>query len=180
MSLLISDHSLCLGFLSCCWEKWVFLFNFINSFSFHSFLSQKNRYLEAVDSIVKTVKSIERGVCEIDGLRIVGDTEAMIVCFDSPEVNIIKVADRMAKREWALNSLKDPLCVHICVTLRHVGKQDEFLQDLRECVEEEREDGDGVGEEGSFAQIYGVTESLPGGPVSELMKTYQDVLLSVD
>ena len=86
----------------------------------------------------------------------------------------------MAKKEWSLNSLKDPLCVHLCVTLRHVGKEATFLEDLRLCYEAEKKEGGKVAEEGSFAQIYGVTESLPGAPVAELMKAYQDILLSVD
>ena len=87
----------------------------------------------------------------------------------------------MAKKDWSLNSLKDPLCVHLCVTLRHVGKEEAFLEDLKQCYEDEKREGLGKNaEEGSFAQIYGVTESLPGAPVAELMKTYQDILLSVD
>jgi sphinganine-1-phosphate aldolase len=37
----------------------------------------------------------------------------------------------MTKKGWNLNSLQSPPAIHLCVTLRHVGKHDAFLTDLR-------------------------------------------------
>ena len=41
----------------------------------------------------------------------------------SKELNVYTVADHMAKKGWSLNPLQNPPCVHICCTLRHVGKE---------------------------------------------------------
>ena len=41
----------------------------------------------------------------------------------SKPLNVYTVADHMAKKGWSLNPLQNPPCVHICCTLRHVGKE---------------------------------------------------------
>lgn len=57
----------------------------------------------------------------------------MIVCVGGQDgVNIYEVGDRMSKKGWNLNSLQSPPGIHLCVTLRHVGKHEAFLTDLRE------------------------------------------------
>lgn len=57
----------------------------------------------------------------------------MIVCVGGKDgVNVYEVGDRMSKKGWNLNSLQSPAGIHICVTLRHVGKHEAFLKDLRE------------------------------------------------
>lgn len=38
--------------------------------------------------------------------------------------------DRMSHRGWSLNALQHPPCLHLCVTMCHVGKAGEFLADL--------------------------------------------------
>ena len=38
-------------------------------------------------------------------------------------INVYTVADNMAKKGWSLNPLQNPPCVHICCTLRHVGRE---------------------------------------------------------
>lgn len=59
--------------------------------------------------------------------------EAMIVCVGGADgVNIHEVGDRISKKGWNLNSLQSPPGIHLCVTLRHVGKHEAFLTDLRE------------------------------------------------
>jgi sphinganine-1-phosphate aldolase len=56
----------------------------------------------------------------------------MIVCVGSEELNIYNVGDLMTKRGWSLNSLQSPAGLHLCVTLRHVGRHERFLKDIRE------------------------------------------------
>lgn len=36
----------------------------------------------------------------------------------------------MSHRGWSLNALQHPSCLHLCVTMCHVGKAGEFLTDL--------------------------------------------------
>ena len=63
----------------------------------------------------------------------------MIVCFVSdPTVNTYSVADAMTKRGWSLNTLQNPPCVHLCVTVCHIGTSS-FIKDLNEALEDCRE-----------------------------------------
>jgi hypothetical protein len=91
-------------------------------------------------------------------------------------VNVYSVADKMAKRGWSLNSLQNPACVHICCTVTHISKGHTFLSDLRAAVQEVL---DNPNEKGGNAAIYGLTSALPPGPVNELLKVYNDVVLKV-
>jgi hypothetical protein len=91
-------------------------------------------------------------------------------------VNVYSVADKMAKRGWSLNSLQSPACVHICCTVAHVGKSKQFLADLEQSLAEVIASPDV--REGNAA-IYGLTSALPPGPVNELLKVYNDVVLKV-
>jgi sphinganine-1-phosphate aldolase len=74
----------------------------------------------------------------IDGLQLVGDSQTMVVSFESPEFDVFMVSDAMHKRGWSLNALQNPNSVHICCTYKHVGKADVFLEELRESVAEVR------------------------------------------
>jgi glutamate/tyrosine decarboxylase-like PLP-dependent enzyme len=141
-------------------------------------------YLELTAGIMETTRAIAAGVRAIPGLRVLGRAEAMIVCFagDRDSVNVYRVGDCMRRRGWTLNSLQDPAAVHLCVTSCHVGLVDSFLADLAASVVEATGSGSGsAGAEGGSgsAAVYGATASLPAGPINELLRVYNDVVLQV-
>lgn len=85
----------------------------------------------------------------------------------------------MTKKGWCLNALQSPACLHICCTVAHIGKHEDFLNDLRVSVDEVMAaDPLEAGKHGNAA-IYGLTSALPAGPVNELLKVYNDVVLKV-
>jgi glutamate/tyrosine decarboxylase-like PLP-dependent enzyme len=132
-------------------------------------------FISRTRDICITVKNIAQGVKEIPGLFLLEEKpSAMIVCFGSKEFNVLRVSDAMANRGWSLNALQNPNSVHLCCTLRTVGKENQFLSDLRACVDEVRASGSSANEEGNAA-IYGMAEGMPNGPIKELMFTYTDV-----
>mgnify|MGYP000415631848 CR=1 FL=1 len=135
-------------------------------------------YNEHTRGILAVTQEIAKGVREIKGLRLLGGTpEAMIVCFAGDlGVNVYSVSDKMAKRGWRLNALQNPPCVHICCTVTHINKGQTFLKDLREATQEVLENPNA---QGGNAAIYGLTSALPPGPVNELLKVYNDVVLKV-
>ena len=82
----------------------------------------------------------------------------------------------MTQRGWSLNALQFPTCLHLCVTLRQVGKSAVFLRDLALALAHFRENPSETNtSEGSA--IYGIASTLPAGPVDELLRTYADVTL---
>jgi sphinganine-1-phosphate aldolase len=93
------------------------------------------------------------------------------------------VGDELQKRGWHLNQLQNPASIHLCLTKLHTqeGKADQFLSDLEQIVCDIHKDikGTPATKNTGSAGIYGMAGSLPDGPVSELLKTYLDVTLSV-
>jgi len=133
-------------------------------------------YMKHTKGILDTVKILKQGISTIEGLQVVGEAEAMIVCFKEsiPKLNIYCVADKMTKRGWSLNSLQNPPCVNVCITVLHIGRTDQLLSDLRACVEEIRSNPGGDKE--GRAGIYGMASQLPVGPIKEMMELYNDTV----
>lgn len=128
-----------------------------------------------VRSIMETSRRIAKGIEEIEGLVVLGTPQSMVVCFTSFVFNIYSLGDTMSKKGWHLNALQNPACVHICVTPHTTKVVDRFLNDLKEVSTSlER----GVEKATGNAAIYGMAASLPPGPVNELLRVYNDVLLT--
>ena len=135
----------------------------------------KSGYREAARSILETGRRIREGIARIPGLEVIGDP-LWIIAFRSSELDIYRVMDQMSHRQWNLNGLHKPECVHIAITLRHVqpGVADRFLADLAECVDEVRKQPK---QEGGMAPVYGMAANLPfRGLVSDILKKTLETL----
>jgi glutamate/tyrosine decarboxylase-like PLP-dependent enzyme len=133
-------------------------------------------YMKATRDILETSKEIIDGVKSFSELRIIGTPLAMIIAFGSDSVNIYRINDAMTHRGWALNALQSPASIHLCVTLRHVGHADNFLNDLRESIAEVKRSGNSSeSEKSGSVGIYGTVGGLPAGPVRDVMLRYLDV-----
>ncbi len=132
-------------------------------------------YREAARSILETAKKIREGIAAIPGLEVIGDP-LWILAFRSRELDVYRVMDQMSHRQWNLNGLHKPECVHIAITLRHVqpGVAERFLKDLAECVEEVRSQPK---QEGGMAPVYGMAANLPfRGLVADILKKTLETL----
>ncbi len=135
-------------------------------------------YLEAARKILETASKVMEGIRTIPELRILGDP-LWVIAFTSDELDIYRIMDLMTKRNWNLNGLHKPSCVHLCVTLRHTqaGVAERFIQDLKEAVDHVRRTPD---EEGGMAPVYGMAATIPmRSLVGDLLKRYLDLLYKV-
>ncbi len=133
-------------------------------------------YLRCTKDILDTAARIREGVERIDGLFVIGQSEAMIVCIVGVNgINIYSVYDSMSHKGWSLNSHQNPACMHICCTVNHIGCEEQFLKDLADSVEEVK----GGAHAGKSAGIYGMTASMPAGPVEDMLRVYNDVVLKM-
>ncbi len=137
-------------------------------------------YKNATRQILETRAKMAAGIKEIPDIYILGNPQAMIVAFGSKTLNVYKINDAMTRRGWALNAHQNPPAVHICVALRQVGREEEFLSDLRQAVQEVRNAPKPIGgeKESGSAPIYGSVSSLPPGPVKDVLFRYLDVTYS--
>lgn len=138
----------------------------------------QEQYRQHAKEILTSTRFIASGVAKIAGLMILGNVDAMIVCFTSndADINIYCVGDAMKVKGWNMSTLQYPACLHLCLTLTHLGREEQFLVDLEDAVKTvktnpTKRDGN--------AAIYGLTATLPPGPVQELLKAYNDVVLSL-
>jgi glutamate/tyrosine decarboxylase-like PLP-dependent enzyme len=135
-------------------------------------------YMSATKKILETASAIKKGVKKIPELHVLGDP-LFVIAFASDSLNIYKVLDYMSHKRWSLNGLHKPVCVHICVTLRHtqIGVAERFLADLQEAVEHVKTHPE---EKGTMAPVYGMAATVPlRGMVSDLLKKYLDLIFKV-
>ncbi|OQS01465.1 sphingosine-1-phosphate lyase [Achlya hypogyna] len=137
----------------------------------------KEGYMEKTRGILDTVAVIKRGIQAMDDLYLLGDPLAMVLCFGSRSFNVLKVSDHMSKAGWSLNALQHPTSVHLCVTVRHIGKGDQFLAALRDAVKAVKDDPLGKLEGGTA--IYGMASTMPAGPVEDILRIYTDATITL-
>ena len=127
--------------------------------------------------IVEASRVIAQGVAKIPGLKLMTPKPSMVVCFGSDDVDIYRVLDSMEASGWTLNSLQNPPCVHVCVTLPMTTKVAVFLRDLQTAVMHVRREGK-AGKSKGTAGIYGAVGALPDGPVECVLQTFIDMTLT--
>lgn len=142
----------------------------------------KAGYKSRVKVILDATQKVGKAVSNIPGLYLLGgNPHAMIVCFASDSTfDIYAVGERMAKMGWSLNSLQNPPCIHLCVTLKTAENADKFIANLTLAVKKIRTESktSSVNKKDGSAAIYGMAGTMPAGPVNELLKVYTDVTLS--
>ncbi|KAK9822584.1 hypothetical protein WJX74_007398 [Apatococcus lobatus] len=137
-------------------------------------------YLRVTQEMLAAAKKFQRGVANIQGLRVVGQPEMCVVAFESTHrsVDIYKVNDLMTQRGWHLNALQFPAAVHICFTARHVNVVDQLLKDLQECTERVRKDPKCVKD--GMAPMYGMAAVMPDRRmIGDFLTMYQEELMTV-
>jgi sphinganine-1-phosphate aldolase len=102
-----------------------------------------------------------------------------VIAFGSKTLDIYRIMDYMTGKNWSLNGLHKPSCVHLCITLRHTrpGVAERFIDDLRSAVAFVKEHPK---QEGGMAPVYGLAATLPvRSIVGDLLERYIDALYKV-
>ncbi|GBG65158.1 hypothetical protein CBR_g49954 [Chara braunii] len=130
-------------------------------------------YLENAKKLMATATAIRKGIEAISDLHVLGRPDMTVVSFGSDTMDIFRVNDEMVARGWKLVPLHLPACLHICVTLQHVGMVEKFLADLEDSVQQVRNDPDEKSR--GLAPIYGAAASIPNrGLVADMLVTFMD------
>lgn len=136
-------------------------------------------YRKRTEQILQASRLIADGVQkEIPELYVLGQKEqTMVVCLGSDQVDIYRVLDAMTSRGWSLNSLQNPPSIHVCVTLAISHKAQDLVNDLKEAVAEVKKEDPSNSKKGT-AGVYGMSGSIPEGPVNDFLKAFLDIALS--
>jgi len=138
----------------------------------------KQGYMDVAKKIMEAADKIKAGIAEIPELTILGKP-LWNISFASKDMDVYRIMDRMTEKNWSLNGLHKPSCVHICLTLRHTQKgiAEKFIADLKEAVEYVKNNPQ---KEGGLAPVYGLAATLPlRGTVGNLLRKYMDTIYKV-
>ncbi len=91
-------------------------------------------YVSVASEVMETTKKIQEGIRGIGGLEIAGKPEMSVFAVRSGKYNIYSIGDELAKRGWLTDRLQNPACIHMTVSMLQAGKENEFLNDLREVI----------------------------------------------
>jgi len=134
--------------------------------------------MESTRKILETAEKIKKAIKEMPDLFILGDP-LWVIAFGSRTLDIYRVMECMGKKNWSLNGLHKPSCVHLCITLRHTqpGVAERFISDLQSAVDHVKQHPQ---EKGTLAPVYGLAATIPiRTVVGDLLERYLDALYKV-
>jgi len=135
-------------------------------------------YLAATKRILETAERIKKGIAEIPELFVLGNP-LWVIAFGSKTLDVYRINKHMARKEWNLNGLHKPPCLHLCVTLRHTDERfaERFIQDLTASVEKVKTHPK---QKYRMAPVYGMAATFPDrSAVADLLDRYMDLLYEV-
>lgn len=97
-------------------------------------------YIATARDIMALVAAYRRGI-EALGLRVIGDPDLSILCFTSDDVDMLRVGEHMGRRGWLPGLVREPKAMHLMLSMLHAPALDDYLRDLRTCIDEVRSEG---------------------------------------
>jgi len=94
-------------------------------------------YRTIARQVMKTTESIREGIEIHKNLHVIGSPDMSVLAFTSDNGNIFNIGDALNSKGWHLDRLQFPDALHITVTQLNIGKEDDFLQDLNEIMNNE-------------------------------------------
>ncbi len=102
----------------------------------------EERYLEVAKKMVAGIDAVIDIIHSIDGLRILGNPEFVLVAFTADDFSVFPIVDEMRARGWyvqpqlGFHGSKEN--IHLSIDQATIDRIDEFARDLREAVEAAR------------------------------------------
>jgi glutamate/tyrosine decarboxylase-like PLP-dependent enzyme len=94
-------------------------------------------YRRLTKATLDATRRLIAGVRTTDGLEILGEPEAHLFALSSASVDVFALGDALERRGgWHLDRQKPPDSLHATVSAGNVPVVDDFLHDLRACVDE--------------------------------------------
>ncbi|KYQ88610.1 sphingosine-1-phosphate lyase [Tieghemostelium lacteum] len=152
------------GLVAACWASLVSL--------------GRDGFREKAKGVMETTTNILKALREIKEITIIGDPKAMVIAFTCE--NVFYVNDYMSKKGWHLNALQRPNSLHICVTAKLIGMENEFIKDLKDSIKLVEENKSNLPKDGT-APIYGTAHSIPDREmVGTILSDFIDALITND
>jgi glutamate/tyrosine decarboxylase-like PLP-dependent enzyme len=135
-------------------------------------------YVELAKAAMDATNRIKAGIESIAGLRIMGEPHMSVFAFDSDEVNVFALGEKMDERGWHLDRNQFPSALHMMVTPAHADVTEQLLADLEAAMNEARLSPASSAE--GMAALYGAAAAMPDrGAVSDFAIGFMDQLYTI-
>nr|MDO8114613.1 aspartate aminotransferase family protein [Candidatus Sigynarchaeota archaeon] len=116
-------------------------------------------YMKYSKMAMDTAQQLQKGINKIPGFHVLGKPDMAVFSFTSEKINIYALGESMEKRGWVLDKLQDPPALHMIVNPLQGQIIDQFISDLRACVDHEKEHPTALTE--GMAALYGALATIP-------------------
>ena len=98
-------------------------------------------YTRLAGVIMETTRALIDGINAVPGLKVLGEPDMSVFAYDSDDVDIYAVADRLDEMGWHPDRQQLPPSLHCMVTPAHKDIVQPFLDDLKSAVANAPADG---------------------------------------
>jgi len=128
-------------------------------------------YQTIARQVMKTSTQLRLGIDAHESLHVIGRPDMSVMAFTSDHGNIFNIGDALTSKGWHLDRLQFPDALHLTVTQLNIGKEEEFLKDLDEVMENESSlDQEYRAQKKSVSIVRALTTILPGASVEMLAR----------
>ncbi len=128
-------------------------------------------YRTIAHQVMKTTAGIMEGIEKHKSLHIIGRPDMSVVAFTSDNEDIFNIGDALSSKGWHLDRLQFPDALHLTVTALNIGKEEEFLTDLNEVMENEPSlNQEYRATKSSVKIVRALTKILPGAVIDKFAR----------
>ncbi len=94
-------------------------------------------YLHHAGEAMRAARRLREGIASLTALEVLGEPHAPIVAYrvkKTSKLDIFAIADQLEDRDWSVDRMQSPNCIHCTVTSNHARVIDDYLDDLRSAV----------------------------------------------
>jgi len=130
-------------------------------------------YRKRVRQTIQLAEKAQAGLAAL-GLNLLGDPVTGVFAVSSDRYDLLLAAEGMAEKNWWLDCLNNPPCLHFIITPNHARSLDEFLTDLTRVLPRCRAGDDPC--QTKRAVLYGMTSDINavGDPEARLLNGLLD------
>ena len=128
-------------------------------------------YRTIAKQVMNTTERIIKGIEKHESLQVIGSPDMTLVAFTSDSGDIFSIGDALGLKGWHLDRLQFPNALHLTVTQLNIGKENEFLKDLDEIMENKPSLNQANRTTDNTVKMVGVlTKILPGNSMDWLAR----------
>ncbi|MCW5908921.1 MAG: aspartate aminotransferase family protein [Chitinophagales bacterium] len=128
-------------------------------------------YMEMAAVTMQVTDKVMKAISEIPELQIISRPVMSMVSFQSHAIDVYMLADELNKRGWHFERQQLPPSLHFTFNYIHHAVADEFIADLKACVEAVKDKRlKQLGNKVQTAAVKGLSKILPAGTLAKFNK----------